>query len=180
MSSSRKLIRGFTLIELLVVIAIIGLLSTIVVTSLVPVRRKARDAKRVSDVKSLELALEVYFDSNRIYPSALSDLAPTYLSAVPTDPLGQSYAYFRCNNDGSGGGSSSMGSGYLLAASLEESSNSALSSDSDFSPAGGTSGWCPGAGAPFSTTNPNPPTSSGTACSTSGGSGGDSCYDIKR
>jgi len=50
---------GFTLIELLVVIAIIGLLSTLAVTSLNSARGKARDAKRVSDVKQLSTIVEM-------------------------------------------------------------------------------------------------------------------------
>ena len=51
--------RGFTLIELLVVIAIIGLLSTMAVVSLNSARGKARDAKRVSDVKQLSNIIEM-------------------------------------------------------------------------------------------------------------------------
>lgn len=50
---------GFTLIELLVVIAIIGLLSVIAVISLNSARAKARDARRVSDVKQLSKLLEM-------------------------------------------------------------------------------------------------------------------------
>jgi type II secretory pathway pseudopilin PulG len=44
--------------ELLVVIAIIGLLSAIVLASLNTARSKGRDAARVSDVKSIETAME--------------------------------------------------------------------------------------------------------------------------
>ncbi len=60
--------RGFTLVELLVVIAIIGLLSTIGVVSLNSARAKARDAKRLSDIRQLASIMELYFSSNQQYP----------------------------------------------------------------------------------------------------------------
>ncbi len=56
--------KGFTLVELLVVIAIIGLLSTLAVISLNSAREKARDATRISDVRQLQTAMELWFDSN--------------------------------------------------------------------------------------------------------------------
>ncbi|MBI2482630.1 prepilin-type N-terminal cleavage/methylation domain-containing protein [Candidatus Uhrbacteria bacterium] len=62
--------RGFTLIELLVVIGIIGLLSTLAVVALSSARRQARDAKRVSDMKSLQSALEIYATTSGSYPTA--------------------------------------------------------------------------------------------------------------
>lgn len=50
---------GFTLIELLVVIAIIGILSTIAMTSLNGARAKARDAKMLSQLDSMEDAINL-------------------------------------------------------------------------------------------------------------------------
>ena len=69
LADSRKKNGGFTLIELLVVIAIIGLLATLAVVSLNNARAKSRDAKRVSDIRQLQTALELYFSDNDIYPN---------------------------------------------------------------------------------------------------------------
>lgn len=62
--------RGFTLIELLIVIAIIGLLSSVVLASLNSARKKARDARRISDMKQMMLALEMYYDKFTQYPDS--------------------------------------------------------------------------------------------------------------
>lgn len=49
--------KGFTLIELLVVIAIIGILATLAVVAYGNSQQKARDTKRVADVRSVVAAL---------------------------------------------------------------------------------------------------------------------------
>jgi len=83
---------GFTLIELLVVIAIIGLLSTLSVIALNTARARARDAKRVADVKEIQIALEMYYNDQGAYPStasggaALAVGSSTYLAIIPTPP----------------------------------------------------------------------------------------------
>lgn len=60
--------KGFTLIELLVVIAIIAILSTVVMAGLTSARQKGRDAKRVSDIRMLQKALDLYNDTCGGYP----------------------------------------------------------------------------------------------------------------
>lgn len=66
--NSKSKNKGFTLIELLVVVAIIGILSSVVLASLNTARAKARDAKRLSDMRQMQIALELYYDSFGKYP----------------------------------------------------------------------------------------------------------------
>ena len=57
--------RGFTLIELFGGHRHHRHLSSVVLASLNSARAKSRDAKRLSDIKSLQLALELYFDQEK-------------------------------------------------------------------------------------------------------------------
>ena len=86
---------AFTLIELLVVIAIIGILVTISIISLSNARAKARDAKRVADIKQIQTALELFFNDQNRYPtvtewgfnslySTSTSGTTTYMTIIPT------------------------------------------------------------------------------------------------
>jgi prepilin-type N-terminal cleavage/methylation domain-containing protein len=131
---------GFTLIELLVVIAIIGILSSVVLASLNSARQKGRDAKRISDVKQVQLALELYYDANQGYPVAIStttgaagNLAEKgYIAAIPTDPQTLAmYSYTGVASDGTTACSSAPCSRYVIGATLEGTSNTVFDADVD-------------------------------------------------
>ncbi len=112
--------KGFTLIELMVVLSIIGLLSSIVFTSLNSAREKAKVAKAQTEIKQLESAINMLYNETGFYPgmqslspciqnpeiylntpeagvSATDGTFPSwrgpYMSTVPLDPWGTNYYY---------------------------------------------------------------------------------------
>jgi len=125
--------KGFTLIELLVVIAIIGILSSVVLASLNSARVKARDSGRISQLRQIRYALELYYDKNGNYPTCLKAGGSCttvlegsgFMSSIPSDPLsGLSYSY-------AARGSGTNCNSYHLGASLEDKNNKALLSGAD-------------------------------------------------
>lgn len=97
---------GFTLIELLVVIAIIGILTSVVLASLSTSRAKSRDAKRISDLAQIQLALENFFERCHQYPTSIvlgsagakcesnnSVVLGNFISVMPTPPPASYYNY---------------------------------------------------------------------------------------
>ena len=103
---------AFTLIELLVVIAIIGVLASVVLASLNTAREKARDAKRLSEMKEMEKALNIYYADNGHYPyevdantgstgtictsctGGINTILKQYMGGVPQDPINDSTNYY--------------------------------------------------------------------------------------
>jgi prepilin-type N-terminal cleavage/methylation domain-containing protein len=86
--------RGFTLIELLVVISIIGLLSSIVLATLVDARQKAINTQVRSTMEAYVTAMALYYDNYGYYPTPTPNSATVcfgqapclyYGSAWPTD-----------------------------------------------------------------------------------------------
>lgn len=97
--------KGFSIIELLVVISIIGVLTAIITIGLADVRSKGRDSKRIADVVSLSLSLELAYDACGVYPPNLNAATQIggrcpsairvseFISTTPTPPGGGSYDY---------------------------------------------------------------------------------------
>ena len=73
MISLKRKSQGFTIVELLIVIVVIGILALLVITTYSGIQAKARNAKRQTDIQSLQTQLEAFFSQNGYYPS-LTDM----------------------------------------------------------------------------------------------------------
>jgi prepilin-type N-terminal cleavage/methylation domain-containing protein len=107
---------GFSLVELLVVISIITVLASVLYVNYNDSRAQARDKVRMTDLKSLQLAIETYKAQNGQYPNQgcgdanehvfagsgpasgtsfascatyITGLTPDFISVLPKDPVSE-------------------------------------------------------------------------------------------
>ncbi|MGL4826888.1 MAG: type II secretion system major pseudopilin GspG [Vibrionaceae bacterium] len=109
--------KGFTLLEIMIVIVILGILGSMVVPNLLGNVDKADQQKAVSDISSIEQALDMYKLDNKRYPSTDQGLQaliskPTgepeprayrengYIKRLPIDPWGNEYQYLSPGENG--------------------------------------------------------------------------------
>lgn len=117
--------KGFTLIEMLVVVAIVGLLSAVVVVGLTGAREKARDSRRIADIREIQNQLELDYSSSDGYPAPENGHPP----GEPEDPQSNFYLYETYDSEFS----------YRLGIALETEENSNYNDGSDC-PSGISSG----------------------------------------
>lgn len=113
--------KGFTIVELLIVIVVIGILALLVITTYSGIQAKARNAKRQTDLQSLQTQLEAFFSQNGYYPNldnmndtswlstnmksldqeALVDpSSPTHSKTLASTPTDKQYSYKVTQSDG--------------------------------------------------------------------------------
>lgn len=61
--------RGFTIVELLIVIVVIGILAGLTVLGFSNVQKRAVDAARISDMQTIMKALQMYKETNGMFPT---------------------------------------------------------------------------------------------------------------
>lgn len=87
---------GFTLIELLVVIAVLAILAAIVIFNVIGVGKAGKTASCNTDLKSIQTAVDTYYNANTEYPTAdhlstvgeaivTGDISPTYIHGDPAN-----------------------------------------------------------------------------------------------
>ena len=65
--------KAFTLTELVVVIAIIALIAAVAIPNVQKFLERGRDAKRITDMRVIEAALEAFFEDSGRYPNFADD-----------------------------------------------------------------------------------------------------------
>lgn len=137
----KRIGRNTTLLSLMVIIIYLltaPILFSITFASLNSTRPKSADARRISDIKQTQLALELYFDQFHSYPMVRGEtsdgrwnelrnfLIPKFISRLVDDPcinVSRSYQYDYKN--------SPDGRSYVMRAILNDAKNSVLNSDMD-------------------------------------------------
>ena len=82
--------KGFTLLEILLVIAAIGILASIVIVAINPLRQigKAENAARLSGINTIQKALDQYYIANGSYPEGIIEGDYTEICETGDEPGG--------------------------------------------------------------------------------------------
>ena len=137
--------QGFTLIEILIVVAIIAILASMVLVGLGPTQRAGRDARRISDLRSIQTGLELAYSKCGYYPGTISGGVCSTVDPGDWTAIGATLTQVGVNNlpndpnsNATYGYADLSGSGYVVGAALEDPSNGAFSNYASPIPGGGS------------------------------------------
>ncbi len=140
--------KSFTLIELLIVIAVIGILASIILVQFPSATKKARDSRRMFELKELQKIIITYYDIYHQMPintnpcCGYCDYQPNFLQELvdaglyKTNPKG-SHGYFCYYNYGQGNNV-----GVLLVTELETYAGGPTGLSGSCRPWGPGQNWC--------------------------------------
>ncbi len=120
-------VRGFTLFELLVSISIIAILTALASVAFSGAQRKARDSRRMQDMKAVQTAAEQFYSqSTYVYPTSTAPASwvangSAVLNMFPIDPKNDATYSYLYNVD--------VGSTSYCACAVMENSNNGNSND---------------------------------------------------
>ncbi len=97
--SFKKCNQGFTLVEAMIVLAIVGVLASIAIPAYQDYKERARVYQAVTDMASMSVSIEHYYQENRFYPDTLTEVN----LAGKIDPWGEPYRYLNLMKNGNGG-----------------------------------------------------------------------------
>jgi general secretion pathway protein G len=99
--------RAFTLVELIVVVAIIGFIASAILVGLTTTQLDARDKRRISDLRQIEAALNLYYSRYNSFPTEASgangnmstnsvflNAIKPFMQGTPNDPVNLSDTYY--------------------------------------------------------------------------------------
>lgn len=129
--------KGFTLLELLVVISIIGILMAVALASFTNAQIKARDTRRIGDMKAFQTVYEQYYSVNGAYAARTTMDDGFSGGAEPTESQPNHAAY-------NVSVTTTSPQSYCVCATVENtaSGNSTVSNCSAFGGGGATTYYC--------------------------------------
>jgi general secretion pathway protein G len=87
--------QGLTIVELMVAATVAAALMAIALPKFASYRLQAQIAQAVSDVRSVDLAIQIYRRQNNALPNTLSELG----APIKPDPWGRPYEYLKIEGD---------------------------------------------------------------------------------
>jgi len=97
---------GMTLIEVMIVIAVLAIVTTTSYVVMQTQRTRAYDGLRKSDLHSIKINIESYYDATDEYPEELPDCGQplmlgnqVVLASVPCDPVTKEKYFYQIKND---------------------------------------------------------------------------------